>query len=100
MRACYEGTQNTSVIKFREDNSFEIHGTGIFFASFWALGHWKKSGDTIFFKFDKKETRLLSDTVIIHNKYLIPSAEMLWPDSLRIQKEWAHYYLGYCKGEN
>ena len=97
-RACYEGTQNQSYIKFRADKSFEINSTGVFFADFWYLGHWTKAGDTIFMKFDKDKPRLLSDTIIIHNEYLIPVAEVHLADSLKQYTR--YYYLGYCKGLN
>ena len=97
-RACYEGTQNQSVIKFRTDNSFEINSTGAFFSNYWYLGGWQKHGDTLFMKFDKENARLLSDTIIIYNEHLIPLDLFVQPDSVR----WRHvyYYLGYCRGEN
>jgi len=98
MRACYEGTQNQSTIKFKVDSSFEVHSTGIFFASFWYKGRWRKSGDTIFMKFKGEKPRLLSDTIIIREEYLYPTAEMKYYDSLKNYRR--HYYLGYCKGEN
>jgi hypothetical protein len=98
MRACYEGTQNQSYIKFRADKSFEINSTGVFFADFWYTGQWNKNGDTIFMKFAKEKPGLLSDTIILHKEYLIPIAEINSVDSLK--HYFAHYYLGYCKHEN
>jgi hypothetical protein len=98
MRACYEGTQNQSYINFREDNTFEIHSTGVFFASFWYWGQWEKNSDTLFLKFDTEKNKLLSDTIIIHNEYLIPSGQVKLTDSLNMYHR--YYYLGYCKGLN
>lgn len=98
MRACYEGTQNQSYIKFREDNSFEINSTGVFFANDWYTGQWTKSGDTIFMKFDNEKPRLASDTMVIHEEYLIPSSKIALIDSTKDYRRF--YYLGYCKGLN
>lgn len=98
LRACYEGTQNQSYIKFREDKSFEVHSTGVFFADFWDLGYWDKRDDTIFMWFSKNKPKLLSDTIIIHKEYLIPVTEVHLADSLK--KYMKYYYLGYCKGLN
>jgi len=91
MRACYEGTQNQSYIKFREDHTFEIHSTGVFFASFWYCGHWEKNSDTLFLEFDTDKNKLLSDTVIIHNEYLIPIRQVQFADSLKMYNR--YYYL-------
>jgi hypothetical protein len=98
MRACYEGTQNQSYIKFRGDKSFEINATGVFFADFWYIGQWRKNGDTIFMKFNKEKPRLVSDTIILRNEYLIPITEINFVDSTK--HYFGHYYLGYCKHEN
>lgn len=98
MRACYEGTQNQSYIKFREDKSFEINSTGVFFADFWYLGEWKQNGDTIFMKFDNEKPKIISDTVIIYKNYLIPIRQLELVDSSKIFHR--YYYLGYCKGLN
>lgn len=98
IRACYEGTQNQSYIKFREDKTFEINSTGVFFANFWYTGQWTKSGDTLYMSFDNEKPRLLSDTLIIHNDYLIPIDKVALADSSKDYRR--HYYLGYCKGLN
>jgi len=96
-RACYEGTQNQSYIKFRKDKSFEINSTGAFFADFWYTGNWRKNGDTIFMKFDKERPRLLSDTIIIKDEYLVTLTEL----NNDTTKDYSRcYYLGYCKGLN
>lgn len=98
MRACYEGTQNQSYIKFREDKSFEINSTGVFFANDWYTGQWTKSGDTIFMKFDDGNPRFISDTIVIHDDYLIPFNKIELADSTKDYRRF--YYLGYCRGEN
>ncbi|WP_291125274.1 hypothetical protein [Flavobacterium sp. UBA6031] len=96
-RACYEGTQNQSYIKFRKDKSFEINSTGVFFSDYWFTGQWRKNGDTIFMKFDKERPRLLSDTIVIRNEYLVPVNELYNDSIIRYNK---FYYLGYCRGLN
>jgi len=98
MRACYEGTQNQSYIKFRENHTFEIHSTGVFFASFWHWGEWEKNSNTLFLKFETERNKLLSDTIIIHDEYLIPIGQFKLADSLKMYNR--YYYLGYCKGLN
>jgi hypothetical protein len=96
-RACYEGTQNQSTIKFRTDNSFEIHSTGAFFANKWYLGHWRLTGDTLFLKFNKEGNRLLSDTIILKDNHLIPISQEFNDSLIKYNR---FYYLGYCKGLN
>lgn len=98
IRACYEGTQNQSYIKFREDKTFEINSTGVFFANNWYTGQWIKSGDTLFLKFDNEKPGLLSDTLIIHSDHLIPIDKIALADSTKDYRR--HYYIGYCKGLN
>lgn len=98
IRACYEGTQNQSYIKFREDQSFEINSTGVFFANDWYTGQWSKSADTLFMKFDKGTAGFISDTLVIHNNYLIPINKIELVDSTKDYRRF--YYLGYCKGLN
>jgi hypothetical protein len=95
-RACYKGPQSHSIIKFRNDKTFEVHSTGIFFSSFWYLGKWNKIGDTLFLKFNNEKMRLLKDTMIIRKDYLVPVT--IGIDS--IQKYNRYFYLGYCKGHN
>jgi hypothetical protein len=97
-RACYEGTQNQSYIKFREDKSFEIHSTGVFFANSWYTGHWNKSGDTLFMEFDEKNPGFIGDTLVIRNEYLIELKKLTLTDSTKDYRK--NYYLGYCKGLN
>jgi hypothetical protein len=96
-RACYEGTQNQSYIKFRKDKSFEINSTGVFFSDYWFTGQWRKNGDTIFMKFEKEKPRLLSDTIVIRNEYLVPLTELNRDTTINYGR---CYYLGYCKGLN
>jgi hypothetical protein len=98
IRACYEGTQNQSYIKFREDKTFEINSTGVFFANDWYTGQWTKSSDTIFMTFDNGNPGFISDTLVIHNDYLIPTDKIELVDSIKDYRRF--YYLGYCKGLN
>ncbi|MES2619630.1 MAG: hypothetical protein V4615_02175 [Bacteroidota bacterium] len=95
-RACYEGTQNQSFIKFRADKTFEINSTGAFFYDKWFTGNWRKSGDTIFMNFkNEAPQKIISDTVIIKEGMLVPIGKI---DS--IKNHFPFYYLGFCKGLN
>ena len=38
LRACFEGTQNQAYILFRENQTFEINWTGVFFSNTWYYG--------------------------------------------------------------
>jgi hypothetical protein len=95
-RACYEGTQNQATILFRKDQHFELHATGVLFSSTWITGDWRRQGDTLFLQFDQQTSRLLSDTVLIEGKNLVPTQFL--KDSSR--NNFALFYLGDCKGEN
>jgi len=98
IRACYEGTQNQSYIKFREDKTFEINSTGVFFANDWYTGQWTKSSDTLFMTFDNGNPGFISDTLIIYNDYLVSPNKIELVDSTKDYRRF--YYLGYCKGLN
>jgi len=97
LRACYEGTQNQATLKFRENQTFELHWTGVFFSSNWHYGTYKQEADTIFLYYStKKPLGGIGDTIIIKddllitiNKYKVDSTRYFVP-----------FYLGYCKGLN
>jgi hypothetical protein len=95
-RACYEGTQNQATIKFREDKTFELHWTGVFFANKWWTGKWRQSGDTITLKYDNEIVEQLGDTILISDDYLKPIGNL-------VDKKYfvrPMFYLGYCRHEN
>jgi hypothetical protein len=92
MRACYEGTMNTSHLYFRENGTFEDFNIGWFAFVHYSNGTWKQDGDTLLLKFKGEKNRLLDEKIIIkdYNLYKLQS-DTLAP---------THYYLGYCKGLN
>nr|WP_294948999.1 hypothetical protein [uncultured Mucilaginibacter sp.] len=95
-RACYEGANSQTTINFRQDHTFELNATGVFFFNRWEMGNWVKSGDTLTLKWDKKPAKALGNTVLIDSGYLKPLGESA--DSQFRQRPL--FYLGYCKGEN
>jgi hypothetical protein len=96
LRACYEGIQSQSTIKFRSDHSYEAHHQS--FGSSWALGLWNRNGDTLFMNPTKGIDNFIKDTMVIRNEYLIPIGQVKLADSLKMYNR--YYYLGYCKGLN
>jgi hypothetical protein len=93
-RACYEGTQNQATLKFREDKTFEYHGTGVFFASNWYYGVYEQKADTLYLHYTTEKPRSLGDTLVINGDNLITINQA---DSLQ---RFIPFYLGYCKGLN
>ncbi len=91
-RACYEGTQNQSTFKLRENGKFDIHWTGAFLFDDFYTGNYTKSGDTLLLDFDTEIPHSLNDTLIINGEYIYRlKADSLIP---------TRFYLGYCKGLN
>ncbi|MBS7788329.1 hypothetical protein KIH23_13565 [Flavobacterium sp. CYK-55] len=95
-RACFEGTQNQAIIKFRKDKSFEINWTGAFFYDEWWKGKWAKNGDTIYLKYDENKFEQLGEKIIIRNGYLIPIKGKM--DT--IKNPYPMFYVGICRHEN
>jgi hypothetical protein len=92
MRACYEGTMNTSHLYFRENGSFEDFNIGWFAFVHYSNGTWKQDGDTLFLNFKGEKSRLLGEKIIIKDDILY-----------KIQRDTlipTHYFFGYCKGLN
>jgi hypothetical protein len=96
LRGCYEGTQNQAYILFRENHTFELNWTGVFFYDEWFTGKWNKKGDTIIMKYDNKIVSQLGDKVIIRNGYFKPVGNL--SDTVKLPRPM--FYVGYCKGEN
>ena len=96
-RACYEGTQNQSTFKLRENNRFEIHSTGVFFFDEYVMGQYSKQGDTLVLAYDDEKNKYDWNKVFMDNKdsILVPIEHQ--PDTTRRQ---VSYYYGYCKGLN
>lgn len=96
LRACYEGTQNQATLKFRENKTFELHWTGVFFYSEWFCGKYEQKADTLLLHYLTKRPYRFGDTIMIKdnslitlNQYKIDSSQYFVP-----------FYLGYCKGTN
>ena len=96
LRGCYEGTQNQAYILFRQNNTFELNWTGVFFYDEWFTGRWRKNGDTIVLQYNNKMVKQLGDKVIIQNGYFKPVGKYV--DTIKYHNPM--FYLGYCKGEN
>jgi len=96
LRGCYEGTQNQAYILFREDHTFELNWTGVFFYDEWFTGKWNKKGDTIIMKYDNKIVHQFGNQVIIRNGYFKPVSNL----SDTVKFPGAMFYVGYCKGES
>ncbi len=94
IRACYEGTQNQATLKFRHNKSFELHWTGVFFASAWYIGTWEQSGNVLYLKYYTDKSQRLGDTLMIKDGYLHKI------DRLSNKKQIPMFYLGYCRHEN
>ena len=95
-RACYEGTQNQAYILFRNDNSFELHWTGVFFYSKWYSGKWQQKNNIILLKYQTDPVEVLGGSVLMKDGYLVPLDNSVEAGF----KQYPMFYLGYCKGEN
>lgn len=96
LRACFEGTQNQAYILFRENQTFEINWTGVFFANDWYYGTYRQKADTLYLDYKTEKPYRFGDTIVITgqnlitiNKHRIDSSQYFVP-----------FYLGYCKGLN
>ena len=96
LRACYEGTQNQSTLVFREDKTFELHATGVFFSSFWFSGIYEQSADTLFLHYLTEKPKHLGDTLLIKDDYLFT----IHNQQIDASQYFRSFYLGYCKGLN
>jgi hypothetical protein len=94
IRACYEGTQNQATLKFRNDKSFELHWTGVFFSDTWYIGTWKQIGNVLYLTYDTQKSQRLGETLMLKDGYLHNI------DQLSNEKKIPMFYLGYCKHEN
>ncbi|NHA06198.1 hypothetical protein G7092_20485 [Mucilaginibacter sp. HC2] len=96
LRGCYEGTQNQAYIVFREDHTFELNWTGVFFYDKWYTGRWNKKNDTIDMKYDGEIVPQLGDKVIINQGFFKPVGKQA--DTVRYPRPM--FYVGFCKGNN
>jgi hypothetical protein len=92
IKACYEGTMNTSHLYLRENGEFENFSIGWFAFVHYYKGTWRQHEDTLTMNYEKEKPNLLSEKMIIYNGYLYNIHE----DTLIT----TNYYIGDCKGEN
>lgn len=96
LRACFEGTQNQAVIRFRKNKTFEINWTGAFFADSWYFGTYKQNADTFYLHYSTKKPYRFGDT-ILNNKEALITLNKAKIDS---EQYFVSFYIGYCKGLN
>ncbi|TFF33415.1 hypothetical protein E2R66_26140 [Mucilaginibacter psychrotolerans] len=84
------------MISFRNDHTFEMHSTGVFFYSNWKLGAWDKNGDTLKLKWHGQPAPALGSTLLIDSGYLKPLDKTVNERFRHIRM----FCLGYCKGDN
>jgi hypothetical protein len=94
LRGCYEGTQNQAYVLFRQDSTFELHATGVFFSDDWYLGTWSRRGDTMLLDYDGASSSL-GNAIVIDGGYFRMVDKQAGSSDQRPQ-----FYLGYCKHEN
>lgn len=92
IRACYEGTMNTSRLYLRENGEFEDYNIGFFAHVNYVSGTWGMEGDTITMTFNSGQHNLLRDRMIIKDNYLYKVEQ----DTIKPTP----YYIGHCKGLN
>ena len=91
-RACYEGTMNTAIIKFRENNRFDFSWGGFMGYANYYKGTWELKSDTLIMNYKNEKPKRLNDTLFINKDYFY----QIKSDSLIDTR----FYLGYCKGLN
>jgi len=96
LRACFEGTQNQAYILFRDDNTFEIHWTGAFFANSWFYGNYTQSADSIYLDYKTEKPYRFGDSIINTGQNLITINKV----KIDSNQYFVQFYLGYCKGLN
>lgn len=96
LRACFEGTQNQAFILFRENQTFEINWTSVFFSNSWYYGTYIQKADTFYLNYTTEKPYRFGDTIVNNglslitiNKHRIDSNQYFVP-----------FYIGYCKGLN
>jgi len=97
LRACFEGTQNQAYILFRQDSSFELNWTGVFFADDWFYGKYTQKGDTFYLDYHTQQPYRFGDTLLHTGKSLITISKINKRDSTI---PFVPFYIGYCKGLN
>ena len=95
LRGCYEGTQNQAFLLFRQNNTFELNWTGVFFYDKWYTGHWEKKGDTILLQYNSDTAKALGNKLMIDKGYFKPVGKY---DTIHFPIPM--FYVGNCKHEN
>jgi hypothetical protein len=92
IRACYEGTMNTSRLYLRENGDFEDFNIGFFGYVNYVSGKWKMEGDTIRLTINSGQHNVLANKMVIKDDVLYA----VLPDTTRR----TFYYMGRCRGLN
>ena len=95
-RACFEGTQNQATLKFREDKTFEINWTGVFFYDSWYTGTYKQNADTFYLQYSSEKPYRFGDSILNNGQSLITLNKIKIDSS----QYFVPFYLGDCKGLN
>lgn len=92
IRACYEGTMNTSTLYFRENGEFEDFNIGFFAHVNYVRGSWKMDGDTLVLTIESGQHNLLKERMIIKDNLLYAIEKGVIKPTF--------YHIGRCKGIN
>jgi hypothetical protein len=96
LRGCFEGTQNQAVIRFRDDKTFDINWTGVFFYDEWFTGSYTQKSDTFYLKYNTAEPVRFGDTIVNTGEEIKSINKMLKKGS----PYYVPFYIGYCKHLN
>ncbi|MFO7969386.1 MAG: hypothetical protein R6U15_04670 [Candidatus Izemoplasmatales bacterium] len=91
-KACYEGTVNTAIIKFKENQTFDFTWIGWFAYANYYSGDWTLNSDTLIMNYKGDKPERLNDTLFIKDEYFFQY------ESDTLKSTW--FYLGQCKGLN
>jgi hypothetical protein len=92
IRACYEGTMNTSTLYLRENGDFEDFNIGFFGYVNYVSGKWKMDGDTIVLTIKSGRHDVLRNKMLMKDDFLYA----VGPDTTKRP----YYYIGQCRGLN
>jgi hypothetical protein len=70
--ACYEGTQNQTIINFRRDSTFDLNATAAFGYDKWWQGRWSQEGDTLNLKYQNEIDETTGKSFKLTDNKLIP----------------------------
>lgn len=62
--AYYKGTRNQADLRFRKNNTFDLHWSATFGYNEWIAGTYVKKGDTLFLNYTSKKTKRLGKVIL------------------------------------